>query len=111
MRLVSASAVEMALCIRTAPAGYKRSRVEYAVVSSVDGLSLIYRSLPISILQETEMELKAHYRLRLLPLALSNRLCGGMGSFHSPGKGCLMMVSAARSSSETLTPVGELFLI
>jgi hypothetical protein len=58
---VSAPAVEMAPCIRTATPGCPRAREEHAahaVVSYVDCLSLIYSSLPMSILQEAEMMLK-----------------------------------------------------
>lgn len=59
--LVSVSAGEMALCIRTVTPGCPRAREEHAervVVSYIDCLSLIYSSLPMSLLQEAEMGLK-----------------------------------------------------
>jgi hypothetical protein len=66
-QLVSAPAVEMALCIRTAPPGCPRAREEHAehvVVSYTNCLSLVYSSLHVSILQEAEMMLKGPDRLQ-----------------------------------------------
>src|SRR5260370_32872721 len=59
-QLVPASAVEMVLRIRTAPPRYPRTRAENTgrvVVSYTDCLSLVYSSLPGSILYKAEMML------------------------------------------------------
>ena len=56
----SGPAAQMVPCIRTAVPGCPRAREEHAahaVVSSTNGLSLVYGSLHVSILQEAEMML------------------------------------------------------
>ncbi len=58
--LLFASAVEMSLRIRIAPPGCPRAReeqAEHVVVSYIDGLSLVYSLLPVSILHKAEMVL------------------------------------------------------